>query len=415
MREIGREHFVATRSVDRGFRFIGLSAYGRSDDGSEQQCQEREESRHGGSLAGGAGEGANCYYSAGAASELQASKAACCFGKGEMSETFSKTDATPSPKPSWLASRICGLVDAFTVIGVGITIIAWGARWHWFCDLLTHFPLQLAVGGTVCAVVQASMRRWRWASVSLAAVLFNVWLLAPYLLSGSSFVAESSATAKVISANLLHDNLDYERFIEYIREEEPDVFFVMELNDHWVQALSALEQEYPHKVLRPRGDAFGAGLYSRLPLVEQQVIKSSADVPSIMVRVEIDGMPVTILGTHPLPPIGASNAAERNEQLAEMASLAASVEAPLVLVGDLNITPWSPYFGDFIRASGLRDSQRGQGLQPSWPNLPWLCRIPIDHALTSNEVQVVERRLGAAIGSDHRPVVLTFGVARKAP
>jgi endonuclease/exonuclease/phosphatase (EEP) superfamily protein YafD len=256
------------------------------------------------------------------------------------------------------------------------------------------------------------MRRWRWASVSLVATLFNLWLLAPYLWLQGPVTAPPKHVHKFISANLLRENHDYERFVQFVREEKPDVLFVMEMNEAWTQALESLHEEYPHRRLRPREDAFGLGLFSRAPLEETQVVLSAAGLPSIVATMELSGgQTVLFIGTHPLPPMGEENATDRNEQLINIAQFVAKQKQPVVLLGDLNITPWSPHFRDLLRDSGLRDTQRGQGLQPSWPWLPWPCRIPIDHALVSKEVKVVERKLGPNIGSDHLPVVLEFVIS----
>ena len=78
----------------------------------------------------------------------------------------------------------------------------------------------------------------------------------------------------------------------------------------------------------------------------------------------------------------------------------------MVLLGDLNCTVWSPYFGRLVRDSGLKDSSRGWGVQPSWPAGNWLLRIPIDHCLHSPEVRVVRRGIGPDVGSDHFPVIV---------
>jgi endonuclease/exonuclease/phosphatase (EEP) superfamily protein YafD len=82
------------------------------------------------------------------------------------------------------------------------------------------------------------------------------------------------------------------------------------------------------------------------------------------------------------------------------------------LLGDLNVTPWSPYFQELLAATGLRDSARGWGLQPSWPTMSLLLRVPIDHCLISPELHVTERTLGPDIGSDHFPLLVTLAVQR---
>jgi len=111
--------------------------------------------------------------------------------------------------------------------------------------------------------------------------------------------------------------------------------------------------------------------------------------------------------------MGGAIAQVRDRQLREVGRIAAELPRPLILLGDLNITSWSPHFQDLLESSGLRDSRLGWGIQPTWPANPWLLRIPIDHALVSRDVRVIARRTGPAIYSDHRPIVLDFQRAKR--
>ncbi len=59
----------------------------------------------------------------------------------------------------------------------------------------------------------------------------------------------------------------------------------------------------------------------------------------------------------------------------------------------------------------LLDSRRGFGVQRSWPtsmkvSILGTMRIPIDHALVSRDVKVLDRRVGPFIGSDHFPIMV---------
>jgi len=89
-------------------------------------------------------------------------------------------------------------------------------------------------------------------------------------------------------------------------------------------------------------------------------------------------------------------------------------------VGDLNTSPWSAHFQDLLHHTVLRDSQRGFGLQGTWPQfysplgndtllsrlggLLGLAQIPIDHVLISPEWQVGHWKRLDPVGSDHWPI-----------
>jgi len=110
------------------------------------------------------------------------------------------------------------------------------------------------------------------------------------------------------------------------------------------------------------------------------------------------------------PPVSAAHAACRSGQLADLAAVCASAAKPLVVVGDLNMTPWSPYFGRLLREGGLRDGRAGHGLRPTWPAFFRPLLIPIDHCLVSGEVGVDGFETGPALRSDHRPIIVDLSV-----
>ena len=88
-----------------------------------------------------------------------------------------------------------------------------------------------------------------------------------------------------------------------------------------------------------------------------------------------------------------------------MAKHVATLDGPVVVAGDLNVTPWSGHFRHLLSVSQLADSRTGYGLQLSWPAVSFLpALMPIDHILVSEQVQVLERQTSPPIGSDHRAV-----------
>jgi len=108
---------------------------------------------------------------------------------------------------------------------------------------------------------------------------------------------------------------------------------------------------------------------------------------------------------HLVPPMSAELAATRNRQLVELTEYAAEIDEPLVICGDFNLTPYSPFFERFTAAAGLRHARLGQGIGISWPTFLPLAGIPIDHCfvrgpLTINRVERLDR-----MGSDHYPVL----------
>lgn len=115
------------------------------------------------------------------------------------------------------------------------------------------------------------------------------------------------------------------------------------------------------------------------------VYLGEAEVPSINATLLLNGIPVTLLGTHPLPPGSAEYARLRNDQLRAIATKVQASKGLTIVLGDLNATPW-------------------------WPAYLPIGRIPLDHCLVSPSIYVINKQLGPNVGSDHLPVVIDLEI-----
>ncbi len=184
-----------------------------------------------------------------------------------------------------------------------------------------------------------------------------------------------------------------------------------EINETWVRQLTRLRADYPFGRWHPREDNFGIALLSRISLDRVEIRQiGQAGVPSVVAHLTLGDRPVTLIGTHPLPPSGPVYASRRDEQLRALNAFVRSLRGEVIMMGDLNTTSWSPVFRRFVRTAGLRDSREGFGCQPTWPvGLPIL-RIPIDHCLVSSGIIVHNRWVGPDVGADHFPVLVDFSL-----
>lgn len=121
---------------------------------------------------------------------------------------------------------------------------------------------------------------------------------------------------------------------------------------------------------------------------------------------------ICAVATHPLPPGGRDYSRWRNDQLEQLPDFIRS-PLPILLLGDLNVTPWNYHFRRLLDRTGLRDSAKGYGVQPTWPSYNPLLRIPIDHCLHSADIAIVDRRVGQSVSSDHYPVIVDFVISRE--
>ncbi len=300
-----------------------------------------------------------------------------------------------------------------------VTIAGFGGAWYWPLDLLANFRPHLFVLLAGCGGVAALAGWRRLAFMSLAGASINLVLIVPFYLSPAPpQPPESAPVLSVMALNVKVRAVDADALAEYLRETDADLVFLFAAPEPYVRALSQADIPYTVVLSRqPRSDLEMIVL-ARDPLVVTALHQMGSIARSMMVEaiVELDGTPVRVIGTHPNSPLIPERAAQRDRHLADVGRWIAEQTDPVLLVGDLNATPWSHAFRGLIREAGLKDSLRqGFGLQPSWPS-PWHhLGIPIDHALHTPELVTVERYLGPSLGSDHRALHITVALAPQPP
>lgn len=322
-------------------------------------------------------------------------------------------DGTTSPR-GWpaLRRRAAGSLTVW----LGLVGLASGlgllARSWWPLELFAHFRVQYLGLSVLLAIGLAALGRLRTAGLAVGLAGFHLLWVAPAWLAERP--APGGVQLRLVEINLNSQNTDHARVAAFIRSEDPDLVLLLEVNERWLTALESVARGYPHRIARPRGDNFGIALWTRLPVDRLEIARIGSGLPSAVARLLTPQGCLTLLGTHPPPPAGASLAAERDQQIEAVARKLSASEGERVLLGDLNLTSWSPVFDDLIADSGLRDTRTGFGLQATWPTWFWPLSIPIDHCLISAGLRVVDRRVGPEIGSDHRPIVIELRFAGEA-
>lgn len=302
------------------------------------------------------------------------------------------------------------VIAAGAIVGAS-TCLAFLARMHWGCDLFAHFRVQYFISQLVAALLLVR-RHKRWAMLFAILAIVNLSYIAPFYFAQSQ--RDEPGAGRTIHALLLNVNSTYgdiARTMDLIGEEDPDLIVMVEFNGRWSEHLESVKDAYPMSVTVPREDNFGIAVLSKLEMAETEVFfLEPADVPTVMATVKAGDKEFTLIATHPLPPAGAEYSEARNEQLKGLARFSANAEFPVLLMGDLNVTPWSPHFQDLLRNGHLNDSMRGHGIQPTWPTWIPIFFIPIDHCLHGDDIRILNRRLGPYVKSDHLPVIVDLSI-----
>jgi endonuclease/exonuclease/phosphatase (EEP) superfamily protein YafD len=97
--------------------------------------------------------------------------------------------------------------------------------------------------------------------------------------------------------------------------------------------------------------------------------------------------------------------AQRGLHLQRVAAMAKASPVPLVVLGDLNCTPWS-HAMTLIQTEGVLGYRTlAPAWEPTWYSIAPLA-IPIDHVLCTAPLVVETRQIGPDLGSDHRSVLV---------
>ena len=318
-----------------------------------------------------------------------------------------------------LAVRLCELALGATAV---FSVVTAFDHLHRYLELFSHFRLQYFAASVILAVVFISLRWRSYSLLGLACVGLNAYFVVPWYLPAGMLPGETAKNAgdygdpiTILHANVRRSNSDTTRFVELVNSEQPDLLVMQEATPEWLAALGAIRSSYPYKVEEPRDDPFGIALFSKFPLDRTAVIASDPlGFPDIVARALIGGKRLNIISTHPMPPIGSFNYGARNLQLDAVAKLAARTPAPLVVIGDLNITMWADHYRKFEEASSLANARKGFGIKPTWPLFFLPAMIPIDHCLVSDDVYVHEMTSGSGIGSDHLPIICRISIVNQA-
>ncbi len=209
------------------------------------------------------------------------------------------------------------------------------------------------------------------------------------------------------------------------RPLRPDVVALQELTPDVAAALDAseeIDQRFPYRILEPRDGVRGMGILSSIPLEEgaygafPMLLTASLILP--------DGSTLDLVNAHPLPPKISTIAGvpigldTRQRDLDLRYVRAAADRAPdeerVLLVGDLNTTPFEPGFG--IVANGLHDvhaevaSGTGFTWRPAFLERLNAGLLRIDHVLAGAALQPVAVAEDCSLPGDHCRVTAVVDV-----
>lgn len=250
----------------------------------------------------------------------------------------------------------------------------------------------------------------------------QIYYLVPYTRWHKKEVADFNevncqSQFKLMLSNVLMKNEHYAALLDLIEAQQPDVLVCMETNQQWHKALQKLHHDYPHRICEPNEKMYGMHVFSKFPLNDIQVKHLVQDkVPSIHVRLDLNGSQVLAHFMHPAPPSPSENdeSTERDAELLALARKLMDMTEPLLMAGDLNDVPWSKPLRAFKHISGLHDVRIGRGFYNTFhASIPFL-RWPLDHVFVSRHFQLIALQRHRLKGFDHFSVTAELALVTEA-
>jgi endonuclease/exonuclease/phosphatase (EEP) superfamily protein YafD len=315
---------------------------------------------------------------------------------------------TSAGAAAWLARRLRFAL----VLLAGASVCAAAASLHWFLELFSHFTPHYALGALALAAVFLFLKAPRWAAAGAVVAGANIVLIA------YNFVPPATADRNAAGARLaiLHLNVGFRNAqprlaVDYMlaHAQRFDVVVLIETPPQWAAELKRLDKAYPHSVRVLEDSPWGMAIFSREKPLENAIVAAPDGGTHSETRIAVAGRgrPVAIYGIHPPPPISQALADARNANLLGLAeTIRRRRDETAIVVGDFNLTPWSPYFRAFAQASGLRPARSSAFAPSTWPTpvAGLQLGIAIDHAFVGADASLVAHEVGPDLGSDHLPV-----------
>lgn len=195
---------------------------------------------------------------------------------------------------------------------------------------------------------------------------------------------ESNEEVKLKVAHVNLSNLD-DRISDVFHiaaGEDLDVISFQELTPDWDMLLfDSLQSVFPYRYQQVRIDPYGMAIYSKHPLQIADTIQCHG-IPMIHIAVDKAEERFHLVSSYLTPALDKQSLAKASSQLRRIAREVASLDAPVIALGEYNMTYWTPEIREFRNSSKLQNSRRdiAQG------NL----RVPYDHIFFSDELECVQ-------------------------
>ncbi len=311
-------------------------------------------------------------------------------------------------------------LEIFGCLLIVVALLPFARTYRWWVRVWDFPRVQIAIG--ILAVLATYTWNYGWGDgwqlvfvlTMVGALLgeaFHIRRFTPFWRIQALGTKEKSPknSFSLLVSNVRMENKRYGRFLQLVKDNDPDILLVNEPDETWARHLApTLHPRYPHRIECPLPNTYGMILYSKFRLLHPRVrYLVEQDIPSFRATVAMPaGHTFELFTVHPQPPQFLRNTDTREAELLQVAREVASTGRPSIVVGDLNDVAWSRTTNLFRRLSGLLDPRIGRGFYNTYNAFVPFFRYSLDHIFYSPGFRLIRLKKLGFFGSDHFPMLI---------
>jgi endonuclease/exonuclease/phosphatase (EEP) superfamily protein YafD len=308
----------------------------------------------------------------------------------------------------WL-DRLVGLGFAGLTLLGGLIFAGVGHRW---VDIFAQFTAPMFIASAVATAGLAVLRFRMAALAGVAASLVLLVVVSPQWMTNEPAPAPDAPVIRLYSANVYYLNDGVAAMRRSIETADPDIVILIELGRGPMEQLDTLLAGYPYRAGSMRMDETRGPsrsvIASRWPLT--QIENRPDGLHSVTAVAQTPLGEVHIIGVHLTRPWPFQYQWGQISQTMALGDIRRTLDGPVVIAGDFNSVSNARIGRQMKDDLGMAPAT---GFPGTWPSdLPAPLGITIDQVWRSPDLTFVSRKVGQPNGSDHRPVVTEFTLAR---
>ena len=299
-----------------------------------------------------------------------------------------------------------------------LTLLAFASTLNWRFAMLAHLRPHFALGFVAVLVVLTFGRMYRLAFLFVLPLIANLSFFVPLGFGDGTRLTPDPVLS------ITHINLDYDKVgaLNLVAAMRSDVIFLQELTPTVADEIAERMPNYRVAAELPVWTTHGSAMLVREDwegeVISTDFIYFPGDQtrPLLETTIQVANQPIAILNLHVIRPrdTGTNRVLEASfDDVINWVQQAQVAEKEVIVIGDFNSTPWSHPFQNLLTKASLKNAQQGYGLRSTWPAaLPNFLRLPIDHAVHSAGLHIVDHQIGRNVHSDHLPLTVTFSLTQ---